>query len=394
MTLDPQNATTNKENAASEEKQLKTKTQNTTARTEAEEKAKKRGKAQETARMQQDTQPEVENQPQGLNETQNPAEPGAEDAVRERRIADEFVLNCSDEALAHMASTSTDDMLLLIAKAYVRIYRAEAVLCGAIEVIAPLGRVPPLKPNEKWWTPFDLDGRWFKLRYHQKFIREYEIVPSDGPTPGDDHEPPPEQRRQQRRPPPARVGPRARRNRNDAQGVRAAAAKLPQRKRTKKRRNDAKRIVNELYNLVSVEIDLRLGEMSHMFQQQCDHTLQRWREIRTQLLRSFDDMKGACGTVIPTWRDALASIVQVRLITDALARSLRECLSIERQPAPETFGPIARLEPCDAGHGAFPRLRINSWKRDEPQTPWAEYIFGVDWTLNIFGVLQEEQAYT
>lgn len=396
MTPEPQKASTDKENAAAEERKNETKQTQARIQSEVEETAKNQTKAQETAQTQQNAQPEVENQPQGLNETQAPAaEPGAEDAVRERRIADEFVLICSDAALAHMLRTTTGDMTLLIAKAYVRIYRAEAVLCGAIEIIAPFGRVPPLAPNEKWWAPFELDGRWFKLQYNDTFIREYEIIPSVEPTPGDDDEPQPPQHRQQRRAPPQRIGPRVRMRRNgDPQGSRAAAnvrrPEKPRKKAKKGKPDSAKRMINEWYNLVRAELEIRSEELSHRFRQLCDHTSRRLSEIRTHLLRSFDAMTVACGNGLSAWRDAVASIVQI----DAFTRSIRKGLNFEREPAPETFGQIARLESCDAGNSVFSRLRLNSWKPDQPPTPWAEYIFGVDWTLNIFGVLQEEQAFT
>lgn len=396
MALEPQKASTNKENAAAEEKQNQTKEHQAGAQTKAKEKAKEQTKIGKTARAQHQAQPEDE--PQGLNETQAPAQPGAGNAVRERRMADEFALRWSPEALA-AASRSADYMRLVGEEAYARIHFAEAVLCGAV-LIVPIGRVGRLETFDRWWAPFRVEDQWFVLRYHDTYIREYELLPANGPAPSGDGDEP-RRRRQQRRDPPPRIGPRprARRNPNDAQGAARAATARKQPRRTekagkkrKKKRNDVKRSVNKLYDFVArvgVELELRLEEATQNLRQQ-------WREIRPQLLRSFVRMLGECGNVATLFLDGVASFVQLPRHIQRLASSLQSRLTVApaSETQTETFGPRGRLETSDAGHRVSRRLKLYSWNWDEPPIPWAEYIFGVDWTRDIFGVPEEERAFT
>lgn len=395
MTLEPQKAKITTEDAASEETQNETakQEQRTQSETQAEieESAESNTKSEKTAQEQREAQPEAENEPQGLNETQAPAQPGAEDAVRERRIADEFALRWSAEALECVADRSSDYVREVAERAYARIHFAEAVLCGAILLI-PIGRVGAIETFDKWWTPFKVGDQWFVLRYHDTYIREYELFPCKAPTPGHDGDEP-TRNRQQRRAPPPRIGPRPRRrNGNDANGARAAAVRNPPRKtaKTKKgkkrKQDDAKRIVNELYDLASRELELRVGELNHS----CKQLGQEWREILTHLLSSFDDMKRVGGIA---FREAVASLVQLRQIA-LLARPLNSSFTSTRERASETFGPSGRLEASYVGHIRGLRLRLNSWRWDEPPVPWTEYLFGVDWTLDPFGPPEEEQAFT
>lgn len=394
MKLKPQKASITKENAAAEEGPQETENKKANVQSEVEESARKQTKTEKTAQKQHQAQPEVE--PQGLNKTQVPALPGPEDVVRERRMADEFALRWSEEARA-AASRSADYMREVAEEAYARIHFAEAVLCGAV-LIVPIGRVGPIGSYDKWWTPFRVGSQWFVLRYHNTYVREYELLKADGPSPSDDE---PKRERKQRRDPPKQVGPRQRlgddaeskATRKDSKGSRAAAAvrkpsrqtKKP-RKKGKKKKDDSKRIVNELER-VSVELELRFGEMLH-------HLRQQMRRLEPQLNATSDLIRGFGGIALTTWRNALAPVVQVPRQIAQFAISLQQVLTGAREFAVETFATTARLESCDAGRSVFSRLHLNSWKRDEPLTPRAGSIIGVLWPPDWFGDRHEEQVCT
>jgi hypothetical protein len=388
MKLKPQKASITKENAAAEERQQETKNKKTDAQSEVEESAKKQTKTEKTAQKQHQAQPEVE--PQGFNKTQVPALPGPEDVVRERRMADEFALRWSEEARA-AASRSADYMREVAEEAYARIHFAEAVLCGAV-LIVPIGRVGPIGSYDKWWTPFKVGNQWFVLRYHDTYVREYELLKADGPTPSDDDEP--KRTRKQRRDPPKQVGPRQRRgddteskskaSRKDSKGSRAAAAvrkpprqtEKPRKKDKKKKKDDSKRIVNELER-VGVELELRFGEILH-------HLRQQMRRAEPQLRTNLERINQVGGIELTAWRDAVAPFVQVPRQIALFACSLRSALTRRHEVTIEQFDTTARLESCDAGRGILSRMRLNSWMRDESK------LWPPDW----FGVRYEEQVCT
>lgn len=392
MALDPKKAPATDQNAASEERQPQTADHHHGTQAEVEENGKKKAKSKKTAQQQHDARPEVENQPQGLTQTNAPKALEAEDDDV-RRISDEFALRWSPEAEQHVKGKSAEFVRAVSKAAYERIYAAERALCGVITII-PIGRVAPIETYDRWWVAFQVGELWFVLRYHDTFVREYELLPAFGPSPGDGGEPPP-RRRQQQKPPPPRIGARqrARRNRGDAQGSRAAVVRQPQRKtgktikKAKKKLKDAKRVIGQLSKRISLELRIQ----RHSF----DHSLKHlWRQKRPRLVHSIEAMKQVGGISLQTCRYAIALFVQLRQDAKQLANSFRRSFTGAREFTFETYGPSGRLEACDAGHGVIPRLRLNSWKWDQPPIPWTEYIFGVDWTLNPFGVLEEEQAFT
>lgn len=384
MKLEPQKASITKENAAAEERRQETENKKNEVQSEVEENAEKQSKIEKTAQQQHQDPPEVEGQ--GQNETQAPATPGAEDAVRERRMADEFALRWSEEARA-AASRSAKFMREVADEAYARIHFAEAVLCGAV-LIVPLGRVGPISSYEKWWTPFKVGKQWFVLRYHDTYVREYELLTSDGPSPDDGDEP--KRTRKQPRVPPKQIGPRQRRGGDDTEGKasRAAAAvrKPPRRtkkdeKNSKKKKDDPKRIAIEFCLSAGAELELRLGEARYNLRQQMRQVM---RLIGPQLHDTLDRVRHAGGIALTTWRDAVAPFVQVPRQIATFANSFIAALTRPREFAIETFDTTARLESCDAGHGILSRMRLNSWLRDEPK------LWPPDW----FGVQYEEQAFT
>lgn len=389
MALDPQKASATNQNAASEETQRETAEEKKRVQSEVEETTKNEAKTTEAAREQRKAQPEVEKQPRGLTLMIALEAPKAEDDDV-RRISDEFALRWSSEAQQHVKGKSAEYVRSVSKSAYERIYKAERALCGEIAVI-PIGRVPPMEKLDKWWTPFPVGDLWFVLHYHDTYIREYELLPAFGPSPGDGGDPPP-MRRQQRRPPPPRIGPRprGRRNRGDAQGSRAAVELQPPRKivkKAKKKLGDTKRVLAQLYNRVSWELEMR----SAGFAQSLTHL---WRQKWPRLLRNVVRMKRVGGTLLQTWRDVCASLVQVRQQADGLANPLNQSFTSSANAASETYGASGQLEQCDAGQSIFSRLRLHSWRWTTPPIAWNEYLFGVDWTLNPFGVLEEEQAFT
>lgn len=383
MALRPQKAPASNQNAASEETQQETAAQQTEERSEVEETAENKAKSNETAQQQHDAQPEVEKQPREVTLIIAPKAPEAEDD-NVRRDAAEFALRWSAEAEQHVKGKSAEFVRMVTSAAYARIYLAEAILCGAIAVI-PIGRVAPIDAFDKWWTAFKVGDLWFVLRYHDKFIREYELTPAFGPTPGDGGDPPP-MTRQQRRPPPQRIGPRprVRRNRGGAQGSRATKQLG---KAIKKKARKAKRIAMEFCLRAMRELEVRSCDLTY-------DVVQLWRQKRPRLLRSVVHMRRACGSTMQFLRDVSASFVQVRQEADALVISINASFTRDVEVVTETYGPSGQLEASYEGHTVFPRLRLNSWRWKTPPIAWNEYLFGVDWTKDIFGVQEEEQAFT
>lgn len=304
-------------------------------------------------------------------------------------MADEFALRWSEEA-RKAADRSAEFMREVAQEAYARIHFAEAVLCGAV-LIVPIGRVGPISSYEKWWTPFKVGKQWFVLRYHDTYVREYELLTCDGPSPDDGDEP--KRKRKQHRDPPKQIGPRPRLGGDDTEAKktsRAAAAvrkgprrtekpknEKPKKKTNKKKKDDPKRIAIEFCTRIGVELELRLGEAYH-------HLRQQMRALEPQLGATHDRIKRVGGIALMAWRDAVAPFVQVPRQIVTFANSFIASLTRTREFATETFDTTARLESCDAGHGILSRMRLNSWLRDEPK------LWPPDW----FGVRYEEQAFT
>lgn len=306
-----------------------------------------------------------------------------------RRVSNEFVLRWSAEALDHVNGKPAKFIKLVNSSAYARIYIAEAVLCGAIAVI-PFGRVAPIESFDQWWTAFKVDDLWFVLRYHDTSIREYELVPAFGPTPGNGG-PPPTMTRQQRRPAPQRIGPRQRRNRGDAQGSRASATEKKIKvavKGAKKKIDGAKRAIIELAQRTVWELEAR----SVAFTTEAKHL---WRQTRTRISDAICDLSfPSYGNAVQTLQGVCETFVQVRQETLALARQGRALFTGMDDGAVETYGPSGQLADSDAGHGIFRRLELKSWRWITPPIPWNEDLFGVLWTSDLFGVREEERAYT
>jgi hypothetical protein len=384
MALEARRTPASNQNVASEETQQQTTAQSTEANADAREHTKKRTNSKQTAQQQQDAQPEAEKLPQGLTQMDAPKAPEAEDDDV-RRVSNEFVLRWSPEAQDHVKGKSAEFIKLVNSSAYARIYIAEAVLCGAIAVI-PIGRVAPVEKFDQWWTAFKVGDLWFVLRYHDTPIREYEIVPAFGPTPGNGG-PPPTMTRKQRRPAPQRIGPRQRRNRGDAQGSRASAAgdKIKSAvKGAKKKIDGATRAIIEHAQRTVWELEAR----SVSFITDINHLR---RQNSTRVNDAICDARFICGSALQTLRGVGGTFVQETL---ALMNPSRASFTDVDDGATETHGPSGHLADSDAGHGIFRRLELKSWKWITPPIAWNDDLFGVLWTNDLFGVREEGRAYT
>lgn len=392
MTLQPQKAQQKQGQTVSEEQKNKLTDQTQEAQTGAEERAKKNINAEKSAQKQHDAQPEVASKPQGLNETQASALPARKD-VRERRVADEFTIIVTPEALAHMAGRSAEFFLEVKTEAYRRIYSAERRLCG---LIIRFGNVPSLEEFDRWWVAFQVRDLWFKLEYKDAYIREYALVPGVEPDPTDDTQPPP-QRRQQRRPPPRYIGPRKRRPRDDSEGSRAAAAaaRKPQRKAQTKAKGKPKK--GDVRRALEFALSRALFEAERICDHISDIASEQSRRFTPRLLRSIVHVKRfgtTCGSALHAMRDYAASLVRVQQFVSVFSNRSNEAVTSADGFTSETYGPSGRLEPSSAGHGIAALFRLYSWKWDEPPVPWADDLFGVDWSLKPFGELEPEQAFT
>lgn len=394
MALEPQNAPENKDNAASEEREHHTPQTAQDIQSEVEKAPKRTAKTnrkkEKAAQTQHDVQPEVAAEEPAPIQTQEPGAPGAEDNVPERRIAPEFTLVFSEAVKEALKDASADYVRAVTDEANARIYWAEAVVCGVIELIR-IGRVGPLASFDKWWSPFRVDTQWFVVKYRDAYIREYELLPAEGPSP-DDGEPSPLIRRRQKTPPPKRIAPRPRRNRNDPQGVRASAD-APQRKpvATPKKGNskkDLKRVSIEFYRRAAWELEVLRDDLDHRW-------TQLHRTVSPRLLRTLARMKRNGGNTLCYLRDAVAPLVQVVRRSLVIAKNTHKAFTTSRANAGATFGPEARLEARCAGQNIGLHLVLRSWIwTEQPPVDWSQWLFGVDWSANIFGVPEEEQAFT
>lgn len=386
MALKSQKAPTTDQSATLEELQPGTTAQSTQGHSEYGEKV--RTKKNSKAAQQRNAQSETENPSRGLIRMDAPKAPEAEDC-NVRRKANEYLLRWSLEAQDHVKGKSAEYVRQVTSSAYARIYAAEAVLCGAIAII-PVGSVDSVESFDKWWTAFKVGDLWFVLRYSDTRIREYEIMPAFGPTPGNGG-PPPTMTRQQRGPAPQRVGPRPRRNRGDAQGSRASAVgeKIKSAvKGAKKKIDGAKRAIIKLSQ--QIERELQARSVGFTF----DTTTHLWRQNWPQIESKICDARPCSGSVLQTTRDLFAAFVQMRQEIRVLAKTRRNSFTGVDDLASETYGPSGQLEESYAGHGIFSRLELKSWRWKTPPIAWNEDLFGVLWTNDLFGVREEEQAFT
>jgi hypothetical protein len=91
-------------------------------------------------------------------------------------------------------------------------------------------------------------------------------------------------------------------------------------------------------------------------------------------------------------RDAARPFVQTAQEIVAFAMRLRTSFTDAREVPVQTVSRGATLVPRCAGQNTGLNIRFYSWSWDEiPPIDWSQYLFGVDWTVNLFGVLPEEE---
>lgn len=312
-------------------------------------------------------------------ENETAAKTAKKEEKRERRVAPEYTLVWSDAATKAVTGRSGEFIKQVYANAYARIYRAEAALCGVMEVVT-IGRVDPIDTFKDWWAPFEVEDLRFVLRYHDALIREYELVPFTGPTPDGGGEPPVITRRQ-KTPPPKRIAPPPRPRKSDG----GAKASRPAATKKHPKQTDAKRELTILYRFARRTLRVAERKVTDRFEQ-----LQRG--FKPRLLRSFVHVRRISGNCLHSLRDAAEPVVQTAQELRALAKRLRTSFTGPRDFPVQTIGRGATLVPRCAGQSTGLNILFYSWSSDEPPpVDWSQYLFGVDWTLNLFGVLPEKE---
>lgn len=319
--------------------------------------------------------------PQQTAKANGPLQPESREP-RIRRVAQEFAVRWSEEARQSVEGRPSGYIRRVMTAAYARACACERMLCDA--VIVPIGPVDPLLVFDSWWLPFDVDDLTFVVKYNDGFIRDYEIRPWDGraPIPQD----PPNVVRRQRTPPPTQIGPRPRKKREPI---------------GKRGRPTAKHSASFAAEQIIARAARSARNASYFILDGADlfsHKLEQLRRrFRPRLLRSLAQSRRVSGVWLRSGQACVAPVVQ---LVRQWRRSVTEVgNSLTGRGASgtghETFALTAYLEPRCVGQGAGLRILIYSWISDEPPVNWSEYLFGVDWTLNIFGVfpdIQQQQA--
>jgi len=279
--------------------------QKQTAQSEVEESASK--KTKNTAQKRRQAQPGVESEAQPLNDTQAPAEePAPEAVVRGRRKSPEFNIIAADDVMAVVGARPAPYIAAVIAAAKRRVHYAEAVLSGSIDLVT-IARVD--MDFDTWWTPFKVDDLWFVLKYSDAYIRKYKLELAVGPAPGNGG-PPPRMMRRQPGAPPEHIGPRprARREREEPKGARAAKGAPP--KKAKKKVSRSERILNNLYNKLRWQFFSRSNDVAHAL-------FEHWLQFKPRLLRKLVEMRRierACGSALRVLRDDAATFTKAARI--------------------------------------------------------------------------------
>ena len=292
---------------------------------------------------------------------------------RDRRIAPEFTLVWSPEATDLVYGRSSELIKKVYTKSYARIYRAEAALCGAIDIVT-IVPIDPIDSFDQWWAPFDVEDLSFVLQFHDKPIREYELVPYDGREPEE-----PTLVRRQKTPTPKRIAPPQRPRKTGATGSLPAATK----KHPKK--TDAKRELEILYRFARRSVSVAERAVTNKL-------AQLKRRIKPRLLRSLVHLMRISGNGLHALRDVVAPVVQTGRELRAFAFSLRTSFTAIAQLPAQTVSRGATLVPRSVGQNFGLSMLLYSWSWDDvPCVDWSQSLFGVDWTDNLFGVLPEEE---
>lgn len=371
MAREPQKATSKKDNAASEENN------------------------QQEQNIQYKTAPEDEGRPlfrlidlTGGREQHDDNGGGDDDddddgPAHRRRIAPEYTLVWSPEVLHALKGRSEKYVRNVTAATYARIYLSEARLYGLKFLYVFVLSSVTIEELNGWWRAFKVGNTWFKLRYTDERVREYELLPADGPSFPDEE--PPTQSRQQKVPPPKSVGrrPRVRRNRNGITDILNAAPP----RRGNRGRNNERILIELLAHAASVLQVLRSDIV--------EHKNAAVRTLRPRLLRNLVRIRQVGGNAMRSMCDVRSRAEHVVRHCVALVREVHQTLRTSNAHQSVAVRSEARLESRVVGQNTGFNLVLSSWHWSEPPpVDWSLWLFGVDWNLNIFGVPEEEQAYT
>jgi hypothetical protein len=251
-----------------------------------------------------------------------------------------------------------------MAQGYGRMWFIEALRYGAI---LPTRSVAiPVTATEAWvWSSWDFDGQSYRLEMEQHEKRRYvlhfdtTLMPSDeilrAAIAGI-----PKRRRRQRKP-------------KEGDGGSTKTAHPPPLERSVRVLG---RFVRARFRRGLRACGRELHEMKctlHMETHRCFATIQR---IGGSVVRHLRSVVATARTVSQTIRLETKSVY-------ASLYKLREC------PA-DAMWPDGQYEPRIVAPNSGLHLVLYSLVADEA-IPWEEYLFGVDWNLNLFGVKPEEE---
>ncbi|MBL8545104.1 MAG: hypothetical protein JNL81_01495 [Hyphomonadaceae bacterium] len=322
------------------------------------------------------------------------------DLKYERRVAPEFRLRCSAAVLECFVGLTAEVVELVMDLARARVHAAETQLCG-LETLYVVGRLPvTIQDLNSWWLSFNVGELWFKIEVcdervrKNELIRDYEIVVADGPSPPET--PKPTLQRLQKNDPPKRIGPRprARKNRADSKAVRGTKIRAPQRKTPNasreggKRRKSAKRAAMAMFKRSVRKIDV--------FRDNVDFNLRELTRIAPIVLRQcVTRLRQIGGSVLRAMCDVRVEIVQLAHQSTAFVVFRRLALTSSCANVGGAFGSEARLESRMVGQNTGLSLVLSSWIWAEPSSiDRNQSSSGIDWSLDIFGVPEEKQAFT
>ena len=291
---------------------------------------------------------------------------------KERRVAPEFTLNCSDGALEIIRKLPESGIKTVKVAAYQRIHVAEAALCGALRYVT-ITSMEQLNADYTWWTPFQvtgvkgMEGRWLELEYRDTFIREYVLQLASGPDPD---RPKPKMRRQQAQ--------RARKRKAQDGGPKGgggAKSARAARVRRQLRRTDTSYEFAVLYRFARSRINNSLVQLQ--------------RALMPRLLRSVVRVKHSYRNAANTFRAVRARLIEV---TRAGVRAINVSFTGAPDVSVQEASLGARLELRRVGRNVGPVMFLYSWIRDEAQPGgWPADWFGADWPADWFGILPEEE---
>lgn len=288
-----------------------------------------------------------------------------------RHVAPPFVVRKSPEAQIAILERkmSGPDIAELHKRAAAKAVIAEAALMGALrEAVVQIGTIPQLGKDEQAWAIFTVGVRRkhaFRIERDpsKHYPREYVIYPHDpddgqqGPGAGGGFGPN------------GAGGPvsPARGKKRDSGGSGGGG----------RRRNSGKasRAALSLYNLIMLYMPLWISAARV--------------EFPTRSRDSVPQLGRAAGHVVRIVNSISATVADMAEDYLRKMRSLKSAFTSGAQSAEDRFGSGAMLKARLVGESFGLPLLLFSFVRDEA-IDWNAYLFGVDWSQNIFGDRAEE----